>query len=331
MRHENDNKSKSISEPSVFNWKHLKDTRLYTDNDYAVETLKNGIDFADENFTANSTEKAKIIYHCYWFGEIGRKQAFSIKSLLCTQNMDNCKVILWLDKNNGYENHEQNSFLIALLPYIEVKAYDYYIESENTPWGNDAGVNIGDSTYHQLVARADAFRYIELYKHGGIYFDLDILFLKDFAELLHSEFCYAWETQPFANSALFNLKQKSPISTYLLHKTMKKRAVSPWLILLYEDQFLKDLCVLPCAFFDPIWQGLPPEKTPLNDFEEFFKPFNNEFINKFNIHSYKDFFTGCYAFHWHNQWKTAENGNSFFGIFEKEFNKLIEIKSLHQH
>ncbi|WP_052496160.1 glycosyltransferase [Pedobacter lusitanus] len=232
---------------NVFDWKHISDRRLYTDNNYALEVLEENINFRLEPLTDHiQTHKEQITYHCYWHGNIGRKQAFSIKSFLCTQDLTRCRVILWLDADNGYHNHEKNPILKEILHLIEVKIYDPYQEIKNTPWKNKKElVNEPEN----LAKRSDAFRFLILYKYGGVYFDLDVMFLKDFSSLLESEFCYAWETQPYANSAILSLKSKSEIATYILNKSSKKRTVLPWIILNYSDSLLNKLNILPCTFF----------------------------------------------------------------------------------
>lgn len=310
------------NDKNVLSWKHLKNERLYSDNDYAVEALKKGIDLDADGLDVKVQIGSKNVYHCFWCGDIERKQVFSIKSFLCTQNLEECRIILWLDVYSGFENYEENPFLKPVLPFIEVKSYDPVIEVKGTPWEDFLYI---PNEKRDLVRRGDAFRFLMLYKYGGTYFDLDIMFLKDLGGLLNAEFCYAWEIQPYANSAILNLKPGSDICAYLMEKTKKVGAASPWGIFLYSDSNLKDLYVLPCAFFDPIWQGLEPDKYPFNKFPEFFAPFDDEFRNKLNIRSYKEFFPGCYAYHWHNRWKSAEYEESFFGIFDKEFNELLKI------
>jgi hypothetical protein len=306
----------------VFNWKHLQDHRLYADNEYAIESLKNGLSLKNNDFTNDSGNKNQILYHCYWYGNIGTKQAFSIKSFLCTQDLDRCKLILWLDISNGFHDYKRNPLLNAILHYIDVRPYDPLQEVKDTPWEDHKYI---PDEHQDLVKRCDAFRFLILYKYGGLYFDLDVMFLKDLGELLTSEFCYAWEKQPYANSAILNLKKQSDISHYLLQKSTLTNNPSPWKIFLYADFLLKDLYVLPCAFFDPVWQGISIEKAPFNDFSGFFQKFDNRFYNRHNITSYKCFFPGCYAYHWHNQWNSAEYENSFFGIFSNEFDHMLNI------
>jgi len=301
--------------------KRLKDQRLYTDNNYAVNRLREGIDLGVEGFDYRALNE-KITCHCYWYGNVDRKQAFSIKSFLCTQNMRKCKIILWIDTKAGFDNYYDNTYIAPLLPLIEVRYYDPVKEIQGTPWQDQ--ITLVDEQC-DLPKRSDAFRYLILYKYGGLYFDLDVMFLKDFSDLLNIEFCYTWEDYPYANSALLNLKCGGEMVNYLLEKSILKKDVLPWTILRFDDASLEDLFVFPCAVFDPVWQGLTLEDVPYYDFTDYFKPFGEGFINKLKIQSYRQFFPGCYAYHWHNQWKSVEHTNSFFGIFEQEFNRLLRI------
>ena len=303
---------------NALSWKHVKDELMYFDNDYAVQQLEQGIDQLDE--VINKSDEIKI-FHCYWYGNMGRKQVFSIKSFLCTQDMHKCKVILWLDINDGYDQHQQNLLIKEIEPFIEIRCYDPIIEAKDTPW--ERYVELPDDRY-DLVQRADAFRFLMLYKYGGVYFDLDIMFLKDLYHLVNTEFCYAWEIQPYANTALFSLQRRGKIATYLLQKAVQQGVASPWRIFWYSDQNLKELLVYPCAYFDPIWQGLEGTAYPFTHFYSFFRSFDETFVNRLNIKTYREFFPGCYAYHWHNQWNAQESENSFFGLFEAEFNTLLK-------
>ena len=78
-------------EPSYTNWNILKCKDLY---------LSKVSDIQREQSSQLLTEKT--IFHAYWHGTFGLKQAFSIKSLLCTQNMESIEIWLWLDSENGY-------------------------------------------------------------------------------------------------------------------------------------------------------------------------------------------------------------------------------------
>lgn len=303
-----------------FNWKHLPNERLYQDNEYAIKAIQEGADLC--GYTAAGNHE-NVLYHCYWYGQVGRKQIFSIKSFLCTQNLERCKLILWLDADNGFEGYENNELLKPLLPFITIKAFNPATEIMHTPWKRHIKlINHGGD----LAKRSDSFRFIILYNYGGLYFDLDVMFLKDFDGLLNQEFCYAWEKQPYANSAILNLNAKSKLAANILKKCIDKGTVLPWVILNYADPSLTNMYVLPCAFFDPLWQGVGAMETPVKIFEDFFKEFDNDLAASNTIRSYQEFFPGCYAYHWHNLWKTPEHDNSYFGIFDDEFSRLLKLK-----
>lgn len=90
---------------SYKNFNHLEDNLLYTNNEYALNFLKNEL----KNENEEKIEKhEKIKFHAYWHGYINEKHIFSIKSLLCSQK--NAEVCLWIDKNS-FNKNKKNKFL----------------------------------------------------------------------------------------------------------------------------------------------------------------------------------------------------------------------------
>jgi hypothetical protein len=264
----------------------------------------------------------KIPFHAYWYGEFGSKQAFCLKSFLCTQDLNKVHVILWLDHEQGFNGYESNQYLKDIIPLITIKCYSVKEEA----FGIIPIEQIDEIfTNKDLVHKSDAFRLIILAKHGGVYFDLDIMFLRDLSQLLEKEFCYAWETQPYANTAILSLSKGGNTVRYLLKKSKKLMQYHPRFTFNYSDKMLSNLLVYPCTFFDPLWMEKVPSynELPLNKFSDFFRKFDNEFHKKPNINSFKDFFKGCFTYHWHNQWDVKEYQNSYFGLFSKEFNELF--------
>lgn len=272
----------------------------------------------------NNIDASPIIAHAYWQGEIGEKQIFSIKSFLCTQDMDYFVIWLWLDKQS-YERAKKSVLLQNLVRLYSsklfIKCWDVDIEVKDTPANKF-------KSFFKLKGKslsfiADDFRILSLYKYGGLYFDLDVMFCRSFIPLIiNGEFVYAWEKQPYANSAILFLSKKSFIAEYLLRKVGKIKSSQPWAIFNYKDKKLKYLTVYPCCMFDPLWNGYI-EGMPLENFEDFFKEFNKEFVKREDINSYKDFFKGIYAYHWHNKWDAKTCGNSYYGLFNKEFDDII--------
>ena len=292
---------------SYKNFNHLEDDLLYTDNEYALNFLKNKND--------KITKSKKIKCHAYWYGDINEKHIFSIKSLLCAQK--NAEVYLWIDKST-FNNNKKNNFLKEIENDIYIYIYEDKIQIKNTPFEKYKNLFIQKDN---LPSRADAFRLLIPFKYGGLYFDLDILFLKDFSDLLENSFCYQWEKQPYANTAIVFFKDKEIINKTLPY-IEKYNAVVPWAIFNYSNVDLEEMTILPCAFFDPIWNitNINNYDYPITRFEDLFTEYKNKNI------SYKEFFRGAYAYHWHNQWNRKIDKNSLFDIFNEEFSEMLKIK-----
>lgn len=201
---------------------------------------------------------------------------------------------------------------------IYIYIYEDKIQIKNTPFEKYKNLFLQN---YNLPARADAFRLLIPFKYGGLYFDLDILFLKDFSDLLKNSFCYQWEKQPYANTAILFFKDKELINK-IPHYIEKYNAVVPWAIFNYSNVGLSEMTILPCAFFDPIWNitNINNYDYPITKFEDLFAEYKNKII------SYKEFFMGVYAYHWHNQWNKKTDKNSLFNIFNNEFSEILKIK-----
>lgn len=265
-----------------------------------------------------------LIAHTFWHGEIGAKQLFSLKSFICTQQIDCFEIWLWMDGdeffNKALQNEELNRLNQLIGGKIKLKNWKLKEEIVNTPFMSIKWYFRWDRI---LVALADDFRIIALYKYGGLYFDLDVMFVKDFHPLLmRDEFVYAWENQPFANNALIYLRQGSCLSNQIAKEMIKCKSSQPWRIFKYSNKSLSALMVYPCAMFDPLWLG-HEEWMPIKEFADFFREFSDDFVKNDNIQSFRDFFPSIYAYHWHNQWKHEEFEHSYFGLFNHEFDCLL--------
>lgn len=292
----------------ILNWLHAKDLRIYT-SQYDANLI-------EKEF---SETRQKITFHAYWNGEFTEKQAFSIKSFLATQNLSFYELCLWLDETNGYEVYQSNPLITQFEGRIRIKPFNFKKEIEGTPFEKIRAFILGQK---DLPAKGDDFRIITLTKYGGVYFDLDIMFLQDMTPLLlKHEFVYAWETQPYANSALFYLRKGSFLANYIAKKFIKRKAAMPWVLFDYKDTKLGNLFCYPCHFFDPAWMGIAGKgETFLHSFEDFFTADKSQY----SIHSYREFFPHAYTYHWHNCWKTPVNENSLYALFNKEFDRIID-------
>ncbi len=304
---------------------HISNLQLVTDKDkyfmYMTDIQRVNLKREVMSQVRNIESTKKIVAHTYWYGEIGRKQVFSIKSFLATQDLNRVEVWLWLDAEKGYDNYENNVWLKEIMPFIKIKCYDPVNELKKIKCVN----KIIFTQNFNLPYRADGFRLLTLYKYGGLYFDLDICFLDDLTRLCDNrEWCYAWEKQAYANNALLYFKSgnESSLMRYLFKKA-KRKAPMPWTVFRYSDRKLKNLTVYPYQLFDPAW--LRPDGVVTDEyFDDFFMTVTPP--DKDKIKSYKDFYPGALAYHWHNRWSLVEEENSYFCVFEKEFQNILEKK-----
>lgn len=301
----------------------LADERLYWDTEYCLRFLRELERSNHDNAAAGER------YHLYWYGPFSTKQAFAVKSLLATQEVKRGEVWVWLDAEDGYAGHKRNAILRPFAPHLSVRPFDPVVECRGTPLENSPELYRGVSP----AARSDLFRFITLYKHGGVYLDMDMMLLRDMGELfrqpfLSDEFCYRWSSDlPSANTAVLRLRRRGETVQAIMERCVEMGACDPRVVLRFDGNERLDLTVLPCPFFDPLWSHADGkdrfEGAPFDGFEGFFRKFGWRFRPSRSVHSYREFFAGAFAFHWHNQWDAPEHDRSYFGRFDREFDALL--------
>lgn len=300
--------------PSINNWHLAKEERFYKEK--APFAYDEAYDFAERPVTT------AVNAFSFWHGPLLDKCIFSIKSFLATQHYS-YTLTLCFDNEEDLQaaaSNEEMKRLMAKFPQLKLYLWDFDKEIAGTPFEK---IRWLIKAKKQLPFVADDFRLIALYKWGGFYFDLDVLFLKDLSRFLHQDFCYCWENQPFANNAILFMNKDSEVMKAIARKAVRRKTTQPWIIFEYADKALKDLTVYPAYVFDPMW--FATKEAPMKDFPDFFKPFDEGL--KPCCQSYKDFFPNAYAYHWHNCWKAPYVENSYYGMFNEEFNTLLGLES----
>ncbi|KAF1997315.1 hypothetical protein P154DRAFT_606646 [Amniculicola lignicola CBS 123094] len=112
------------------------------------------------------------------------------------------------------------------------------------------------------VAVSDAVRFVVLHIHGGAYFDMDVLMLRDMRPLLlpkeHS-FAERWAAHPHPgdyNTAIMSLTANSSLSSYLLYGGIRMGVnFHPRVLgrMAWKDGRDQEFLMLETAAFDPIW------------------------------------------------------------------------------
>jgi hypothetical protein len=151
------------------------------------------------------------------------------------------------------------------------------------------------------VAVSDAVRFVVLHIHGGAYFDMDVVMLRDLRPLLigdtHS-FAERWGGHPSPgdyNTAIMSLTANSSLSSYLLRGGVRMGLnFHPRIIgvMAVKDHRNQEFHMLETAAFDPIWTE-----------------FNWDRQGRCTvpcIHDYGQVFKSKNAFPLHDEWESYE-------------------------
>lgn len=260
------------------------------------ETIKIALDLKGE-----CTDE--IIFHCYWNGILNEKHLYSIQS--CYHFNKKHKIILWL------ENNFPNEYNTIIKKYAEIRQFSLNDEVKNTEF-------IRCITYsNELTFYSDLARCLLLYNYGGVWFDLDCLFLRSFDPLLcnfKNDICvYQWENQNYPNNAIFfSQHRKSAKMKKVIEFIMNRNYGWGFQQSMLTYDLPVDLLVLPCSWFDAGWICQP-------NFSDFF-------VNTDNQYSFENFFPGSFCYHWHNKWNDKIEDNSIINQLIKIIHENLNFK-----
>lgn len=118
------------------------------------------------------------------------------------------------------------------------------------------GMNIRLGPFWKTSGWSDIVRMCVLYKYGGLWFDLDCLFLRDIKPLFsYRSFVYQWEWRNWANSAItFMDIPKCNVMTRIMERCIRLKICYPKQVFNFKAK-INGLYVLPTYVFDPAWAG----------------------------------------------------------------------------
>lgn len=212
-------------------------------------------------------------YHCIWFGNLLDHHILSLSSLFATQQ--NPQVTLWTD-NESYD---------GLTPLL-----DRFVNCNFT-------IKVGrfreSSGYYSNAFRADKWRLQILKEHGGVYFDMDIVFFKDISwfanygsPIVHEGYT---SEQTFNNAILYYPKDHPGLDYWISrvgddhlgwNKVFEIQKMS-------DDNFGADM--LPNSVSDRAWGAGGPGA--------------DEFFEKPGLTH--DCMVDSFFYHWHNRWSKS--------------------------
>ena len=154
-----------------------KNPEFYKDYETCLEFLSN---IKDENY---EYPPDVTLFHIYTEVRTD-KELECIKSFLATQNLEKCKLIIWSD----YDIND-NDLIQPYKEYLDLRLWDAKEEAKGTIL---EGIPHLDAMDDKHYLQSDLLRILVLYKYGGVWIDMDIIFLRDFKPLLDQEYMYQW-------------------------------------------------------------------------------------------------------------------------------------------
>lgn len=248
----------------------------------------------------------------YWktVRPFGRKQILPIKSFIATQPEHYC-LTLWSNTDLT-----RNELLKPWLNRISFRLYDPVEEGKDTLLCGSSNLIRDDA---MVYSGGDLFRALILHNYGGVYVDMDSVFLRQFSALFATEFMYKWSFQKdMISSAVMYLHKRSELAQELLRGIIElPYGGTNWGCQNNMRAFAKKpFRVFPCAFFNPEWQIklTAQQKLDMPDFAEPFKinPYTNEM------------YPGSFVWHWHNRWEEPIQPGCKFEILETKTDQRLK-------
>jgi len=272
----------------------------------------------------DSLYSGKVNFHVY--SEIKTdKELESVKSFLATQNLDHTRLILWSD----YEIYD-NRLLQPYKHLITFKVYNAREEAKGTLledhpiWINS---DISDTKHYM---KSGILRFLVTHKYGGVWADMDMVFLRDFKPILDQEWAYMWggETD-FKNfgpcAAMMNFKKQSQHSKICLEEIcttpIHKDSTILDHMLLAKVYSRQPFSVFPSTFFNTEWL--------ISKTDPDFRSLVGHGFNK--VETERDIlFLDAFAWHWHNSSNKDREiqVGSKFDLLRKRTEQLLKEKGI---
>lgn len=186
-----------------------------------------------------------------------KKQLLAIESYFATQDQEHTRLVLWSDWDV-----KDNPLLAPYRSKIDFRVFDPIALAVGTLLQNKADLLLADDTKHYM--RSGLLRFLALYKEGGIWYDMDMVLLRDLRPILDQEFAYVWaqEHHDFTKfgpcAAFMGMRAGSEHAKVCLQELGNAPAipnsVSRDCDMLRKVYARRPFTVFPAAFFNVEWQ-----------------------------------------------------------------------------
>ena len=293
-----------------------------------------------------------IYYHTFWQPVKSKSHHLNVMKLnilsyLATQNLTRTRLIVWSLQKLSVEDEIKQEFV----KYIKSGVLQFRIlDLKKLCMKGVFGLKYQyctQVTNSNLILLSDFVRFLVLYNFGGIYFDGDVLLLRDMIPFWDKTFVYRWSYTESYNTAVMglNIGHSKEIEDIFKISVLPVLSGKDLVDIFYpmdvtktiqlinvSDIFTyKDLNVYSSVLFDPAWlcydSGLVfadnekfSDNVPLCSFPGFY----DLKIDKKDF-SIKNFFPGAFTYHLHlsSCGSCKINQHSYCYHIEKYFRSII--------
>ena len=272
--------------------------------------------------TAPQRTACAVVYHAFWDGALSDKHLASVESCMRANvaGRADAEVWLWLSTATyrAATAAPQSARVSALVTSgLVLKECCWASVSADVPRLQDVPERSLRAAGLQHLA--DAVRLALLYKFGGVWFDLDVLWLRSLDAVLAahgSDVCaYRWEAQAYPNNAvLISLAPRDARLLRLIEFLCDRGRGFGFQTAALTFDCAVPLTVLPCAWFD---RGWIEDGFFLRDFFSAPRapPGLNAEARAAACRALLQFYAGgSVCFHWHNKWSAVVHPDSTFSL-----------------
>lgn len=246
---------------------------------------------------AMTLKEDRRMYHCVWFGRANPLLLLCLNSLFATQRGRPIKVILWTDAQS-VEGMQQ--FTAQCSGPVTVRVPDTWLREH-------------PGCKNSLAFRSDSWRVQILYRYGGIYFDLDVLFLRDMS-------CWddrvAWVQEGYQawgcfNNAIMHFPRWHPALFHWMDAMFRSPTLD-WEFVKHYHKYTNPVLVschvkmVSNSLLDCGWV----ESAPSSTFDDFFAATSRPHLLTTSL---------SYAYHWHNRWAKQIEPGSIAHFYWRKF------------
>ena len=257
----------------------------------------------------------------YWIGHYIEKTLFPIKSFLY-QTKKKWKINLWIDNTTTFAGNtlqKLQKLQVNIKKFIfdeEIIGTPFEVFYKSYPWEIPEVLKFWEN--NPIPIRSDWARLVLLYKYGGMYFDLDNMFLRPPEDLImkFGQFVGPWgNSKKETNNHLLYFK-RDIMNRLVLEAVKVKRAANVFGLsfLNYTNLVNNNVTILSPCQVDLCWNCMQCHYSFI---------FFNRSPHIQNLINYLE--RNSFSYHWHNRFKIPISPTSYYREMDIKYNQKLNL------